>query len=60
MTENHLPSGPPKRKDRQFITAMIGAVTVAVLALITFVFISDFPGPPEGDPAHTPPGDVRR
>jgi hypothetical protein len=44
------------------LAAMIAVVTVIVLALITFVTLSDFPGPPEGslDKAAAPPEDVRR
>jgi hypothetical protein len=36
--------GPPKRKDRKVIGALIGAVTGFVPLLIAFVFFSDFPG----------------
>ena len=41
---------------------MIGVVTVIVLALITFVALSNFPGPTEGsaDKTTAPPEDVRR
>ena len=41
---------------------MIGVVTVIVLVLITFVTLSNFPGPTEGslDKTTAPPEDVRR
>jgi hypothetical protein len=42
-------TNPPKRKDRTFLTALIGGVTLVVLVLIAFVFFSDFPGEPEGN-----------
>jgi hypothetical protein len=44
------------------LAAMIAVATVIVLALIAFVALSDFPGPPEGslDKATAPPEDVRR
>ena len=36
--------GPPKHKDRRFISALIGAAAGLVLVLIVFVFFSEFPG----------------
>jgi hypothetical protein len=56
------PTGPPKSSDRRMLAAMIAVATVIVLALIAFVALSDFPGPPEGslDKATAPPEDVRR
>jgi hypothetical protein len=56
MNESNVTSdGPPKREDRKFITAMIGAVTVAVIALIIFVLFSDFPDSSEGEASYPPP-----
>ena len=54
--------GPPKRKDRKVIGAMIGAATGFVLLLIAFAFFSDFPGGShEGmQNAEPPPEDVSR
>ena len=56
------PTGPPKSTDRRMLAAMIAVVTVIVLALITFVTLSDFPGPTAGslDKMTAPPEDVRR
>lgn len=56
------PTGPPKPMDRRVLAAMIGVVTVIVLLLITFVTLSDFPGPTAGslDKTTAPPEDVRR
>jgi hypothetical protein len=61
----HVPAklvGPPKTKDRRILTAIIGMMAVAVLVLIAFVALSDFPGAPEGseDKSLAPPEDVRR
>jgi hypothetical protein len=41
---------------------MIAIVAIIVLALITFVALSDFPGPTKGsaDKTAAPPEDVRR
>jgi hypothetical protein len=56
MNESNVTSdGPPKRKDRKFITAMIGAVTVAVIVLIMFALFSDFPDSSEGEASYMPP-----
>jgi hypothetical protein len=54
--------GPPKRKDRKFIGAMIGAVSALVLLLIAFVFFSDFPGSSHVEMQNPvpPPEDVGR
>ena len=50
--------GPPKRKDRKVIGAMIGAATGLVLLLIAFVFFTDFPGGShQGTPNPAPPSE---
>jgi hypothetical protein len=61
-SDRTIPTGPPKSADRRVLAAMIGVAAVIVLALITFVAFSDFPGPPEGslDKTTAPPEDVRR
>ena len=62
FTDPSVAAGPPKRKDRKILTAMIGTAAIVVLALIAFVALSDFPGAPEGseDKSLAPPEDVRR
>jgi hypothetical protein len=53
--------GPPKRKDRKVIGALIGAVTGFVPLLIAFVFFSDFPGgSQEGTQNVQPPPEERK
>jgi hypothetical protein len=56
------PTGPPKATDRRMLAAMIAVATVIVLALISFVVLSDFPSPTEGslDKTTAPSEDVRR
>jgi len=60
--DRSVPTGPPKSADRKVLAAMIAVATIIVLALITFVAFSDFPGPTEGsvDKTTAPPEDVRR
>ena len=63
MSDQNPPEpNSPKRKNRTFLTALIGGVTLVVLVLIAFVFLSDFPGETEGsaDKITAPPEDVRR
>jgi hypothetical protein len=54
--------GQPKPRDRKIIGTFIGVAVAIVLALIAFVLLSDFPGPPQGssDKAGAPPEDVSR
>jgi hypothetical protein len=53
-----------RSKDRSFIATMVGLAAAIALALIGFVFVSDFPGPsPAGGDATksaAPPEDVTR
>jgi len=54
--------GQPKPRDRKIIVTFIGMAVAIVLALIAFVLLSDFPGPPQGSSNKTnaPPEDVSR
>jgi hypothetical protein len=48
-------------RTRRILTAIIGMSVVAMLALIALVWLSDFPGAPQGsaDKSEAPPEDVR-
>jgi hypothetical protein len=62
MTVREEHSHAPRGTTRKIITAMVVLATVAVLALIAFVLLTDFPGEPMGsaDKTGAPPEDVRR
>ena len=55
-------SDEPRGKKRSLLTTMLALSTVAILAVVAMLLLSDFPGEPEGTPNKTdaPPEDVRR
>jgi len=62
MTEANKVTTAPR--DRRFLTTIVGLAAAIALALIAFVFVTDFPGPSPagGDTAKSeaPPEDVTR
>jgi hypothetical protein len=55
-------SDPPRGNNRSLLTTMLALSTVAILAVVAMLLLSDFPGEPEGTANKTeaPPEDVRR
>ena len=52
----------PRGKFRNLLMIMLALSTVAILAVVAMLLLSDFPGQPEGAPNKTeaPPEDVTR
>jgi hypothetical protein len=61
VSGNSIPA-KSKRKSQRFLMALVGMFVLGMLALITLVLLSDFPGPSQGsaDKTDAPPEDVTR